>query len=73
MGFSPMPTFPLSTLTDEQLQVLEGRERANVEARIALLRNIHSLLDAAIAQLHHYGHAAAVNTGYTTPSTLMYW
>jgi E3 ubiquitin-protein ligase synoviolin len=70
MGFPPVPAFPLSTLTDEQLQELEGRERANVEARITLLRNIHSLLDTAIAQLHYYSQAAAVNTGVSPPVDL---
>lgn len=64
MGLPPMPNFPLTALSDEQLHELEGRERANVEARITLLRNVHSLLDTAIAQLRQYSQAAAVNTGY---------
>ena len=41
-------------LTDEQLRELEGMERANVEARIALLRNVQQLLDAAVGQLNQY-------------------
>ena len=44
----------LNGLTDEQLLQLEGMERSNVEARIALLRNIQQLLDAAVTQLNQY-------------------
>lgn len=41
-------------LTDQQLNDLEGMERANVEARISLLRNVQQLLDDAVGQLNHY-------------------
>ncbi|XP_046849240.1 E3 ubiquitin-protein ligase synoviolin B-like isoform X2 [Xenia sp. Carnegie-2017] len=41
-------------LSLEELQLMEGVERRNVEARIAVLKNIHSLLDAAISQLNQY-------------------
>ena len=44
----------LRSLSDEELQALEGMERANVEARIALLRNVQKLLDAAVTQLNQY-------------------
>ena len=44
----------LNDLTDEQLLQLEGMERSNVEARIALLRNVQQLLDAAVTQLNQY-------------------
>ena len=44
----------LSGLTDEQLHQLEGMERSNVEARIALLRNIQKLLDTAVLQMNQY-------------------
>jgi E3 ubiquitin-protein ligase synoviolin len=44
----------LQNLTDEQLKELEGNERANVEARILLLRNIQQLLDAAVLQMNQY-------------------
>lgn len=44
----------LEGLTDEQLRSLEGMERANVEARIAVLRNIQRLLDAAVRQMVQY-------------------
>lgn len=41
-------------LSDEELRQLEGMERANVEARIAILRNVQALLDAAVSQLNQY-------------------
>ena len=44
----------LEGLTDEQLRSLEGTERANVEARIVVLRNIQRLLDAAVTQMTQY-------------------
>ena len=44
----------MSELTDDQLRDLEGMERANVEARIALLRSIQQLLDAAVMQMNQY-------------------
>ena len=44
----------LRTLTEEQLRSLEGMERGNVEARIAVLRNIQRLLDSAVAQMAQY-------------------
>ena len=44
----------LAGLTDDQLRSLEGLERANVEARIAVLRNIQRLLDSAVTQMVQY-------------------
>lgn len=44
----------LRSLTDEELRSLEGMERGNVEARIAVLRNIQQLLDSAVAQMAQY-------------------
>lgn len=44
----------LAGLTDEELRSLEGMERGNVEARIAVLRNIQRLLDTAVAQMTQY-------------------
>lgn len=44
----------LKGLSDDQLKELEGMERANVEARIVLLRNIQQLLDAAVLQMNNY-------------------
>ena len=49
----------LRSLSDEQLSSLEGMERANVEARIALLRNVQRLLDAAVTQLNQYSAVMA--------------
>ena len=53
----------LQGLTDEQLHNLEGMERANVEARIELLRNIQRLLDTAVTQLNQYS-AVMATLGY---------
>ena len=50
---------PLRSLSDEELQALEGMERANVEARIALLRNVQKLLDTAVMQLNQYSTVMA--------------
>ena len=44
----------LQSLTEEQLQQLEGMERANVEARIAVLRDVQKLLDSAVLRLNQY-------------------
>lgn len=67
-GF-PYPTPPgsqsspnLATLSPEELQAMEGHERENVEARITVLRNIHSLLDTAILQLNQYSQIIAAQT-----------
>lgn len=49
----------LRALSDEELKTLEGMERANVEARIALLRDIQKLLDAAVTQLNQYSTVMA--------------
>lgn len=49
----------LRSLSDEELQALEGMERANVEARIALLRNVQKLLDTAVTQLNQYSTVMA--------------
>ncbi|XP_047132937.1 E3 ubiquitin-protein ligase synoviolin B [Hydra vulgaris] len=61
-GSLPFPPFPMFSppninfgqLTDEQLKSMEGQERANVEARLRILRNVHTLLDTAILQLNQY-------------------
>ena len=41
-------------LSDDDLKALEGMERANVEARIAVLRDVQKLLDAAVMKLNQY-------------------
>lgn len=46
-------------LSDEELRQLEGMERGNVEARIAVLRNVQALLDAAVSQLNQYSAVMA--------------
>ena len=50
----------MSALSVEQLQQMEGQERENVEARIRVLRNVHSLLDGVIVQLNQYSNV--INT-----------
>ncbi|XP_059612171.1 E3 ubiquitin-protein ligase HRD1 [Phlebotomus argentipes] len=49
----PMPS-TLASLTDEELTALEGTERRHVEARIKLLRNIQTMLDASVALMNQY-------------------
>jgi len=44
----------LRKLSDEELSKMEGQERANIEARLKVLRNVHALLDSAIVQLNQY-------------------
>ena len=55
----------LKALSDEELKALEGMERANVEARIALLRNVQKLLDTAVTQLNQYSTVMAA-MGYVS-------
>lgn len=50
----PPSNLDLSTLSLEQLHQMEGQERENVESRVRLLRNVHSLLDSVIVQLNQY-------------------
>ncbi|XP_055678712.1 E3 ubiquitin-protein ligase HRD1 [Lutzomyia longipalpis] len=59
----PPPPMPpsLDTLTDEELVALEGTERRNVEARIKLLRNIQTMLDASVILMNQY---SAINTQF---------
>lgn len=44
----------LSALTEEQLRLMESEEREGVEARIQWLRDIQTLLDAAVEQMNQY-------------------
>ncbi|XP_028914914.1 E3 ubiquitin-protein ligase synoviolin [Ornithorhynchus anatinus] len=55
-GFPPMPVPPagFAGLTAEELRALEGHERQHLEARLQSLRNIHTLLDAAMLQINQY-------------------
>ncbi|CDW53325.1 zf-RING 2 domain containing protein [Trichuris trichiura] len=51
----PFPSPPnFVGLTDEEVRQMEGVERASVEARVRALRNISTLLDAALVQLQQY-------------------
>ncbi len=46
--------FQFAGLSDAEIAEMEGRERANIEARINVLRNISVLLDSAVLQLQQY-------------------
>lgn len=50
----------LQSLSAEQLQQLEGMERANVEARISVLRDVQKLLDSAVLRLNQYSIVMSV-------------
>uniref|UniRef100_A0A2K6FA18 E3 ubiquitin-protein ligase synoviolin n=1 Tax=Propithecus coquereli TaxID=379532 RepID=A0A2K6FA18_PROCO len=56
LTFPPMPVPPagFAGLTPEELRALEGHERQHLEARLQSLRNIHTLLDAAMLQINQY-------------------
>lgn len=67
----PMPP-NLDTLTDEELRVLEGNERRNIEARIKLLRNIQLMLDASVTLMNQYSAISAnfvTNVPSATPAS----
>ncbi len=49
-----MPPADFGNLSEEDLKNMEGQERQNVEARITCLRNIQTLLDAAVVQMQQY-------------------
>lgn len=51
----PRPPANLGALSDAELQAMEGQERRYVEARIRVLRDIQTLLDAAVLQMNQYG------------------
>uniref|UniRef100_A0A8C6SHA1 RING-type E3 ubiquitin transferase n=1 Tax=Neogobius melanostomus TaxID=47308 RepID=A0A8C6SHA1_9GOBI len=53
---SSMPPVPpsLSSLSEQELQELEAEGRRGLEARLQCLQNIHTLLDAAMLNIHHY-------------------
>lgn len=50
----PQPPLNFAGMSEEELHNLEGNERQNVEARIKVLRNIQTLLDAAVVQMNQY-------------------
>nr|XP_020451046.1 E3 ubiquitin-protein ligase synoviolin [Monopterus albus]XP_020451047.1 E3 ubiquitin-protein ligase synoviolin [Monopterus albus] len=50
----PPPPPSLSRLSEEELRDLEADGRRGLEARLQCLQNIHTLLDAAMLNIHHY-------------------
>uniref|UniRef100_A0A096MCG3 RING-type E3 ubiquitin transferase n=1 Tax=Poecilia formosa TaxID=48698 RepID=A0A096MCG3_POEFO len=54
MSSMPPPPPSLSRLTEEELRELEAEGRRGLEARLQCLQNIHTLLDAAMLNIHHY-------------------
>ncbi|XP_042203219.1 E3 ubiquitin-protein ligase synoviolin-like [Homarus americanus] len=46
-------------MTEDEVRQLEGNERQHVEARIQVLRNIQTLLDAAVVQMNQYASIVA--------------
>ncbi|XP_067938410.1 E3 ubiquitin-protein ligase synoviolin B-like [Watersipora subatra] len=72
MGMMPppaMPTANLASLTEEQLKQLESSEREGLEARIQWLRDIQTLLDSAVEQMHQYTQVMSVLNSSNIPST----
>lgn len=63
--YFPPPPFPrpptTAGLSEAEILLLEGTERRNVEARIEVLRNITTLLDAAMLQIQQYMGATNSN------------
>jgi E3 ubiquitin-protein ligase synoviolin len=61
----PMPVPPpnFSGLTMDELRAMEGSERQAVEARIQCLRDIQTLLNAAMLQLQQYNSVAGTAIG----------
>ncbi|XP_053613683.1 E3 ubiquitin-protein ligase synoviolin B [Plodia interpunctella] len=57
----PPPPRPasLATLTTAELQRMEGNERRNIEARLQLLREIESMLDASVLLMQQYSAVVA--------------
>lgn len=62
----PPPPIPpgLDHLSEEELRLLEGTERRNVEERIKFLRNVQTLLDASSALMSQY---QAISVQYPIP------
>uniref|UniRef100_A0A6B0VDP0 RING-type E3 ubiquitin transferase n=1 Tax=Ixodes ricinus TaxID=34613 RepID=A0A6B0VDP0_IXORI len=58
----PVPPEGLESLSAEELNAMEGQERDKVAARIRCLRNIQTLLDAAVLQLQQYSTTVARET-----------
>ncbi|CAK6976262.1 E3 ubiquitin-protein ligase synoviolin [Scomber scombrus] len=58
----PPPPPSLSRLSEEELRDLEAEGRRGLEARLQCLQNIHTLLDAAMLNIHHYLSTVATLT-----------
>ncbi|XP_076018882.1 E3 ubiquitin-protein ligase synoviolin isoform X2 [Genypterus blacodes] len=62
MSTMPPPPPALSRLSEEELRELEAEGRRGLEARLQCLQNIHTLLDAAMLNIHHYLSTVATLT-----------
>lgn len=79
MSSMPPPPSTLSTMSEAELRELEQEGRRGLEARLQCLHNIHTLLDAAMLNIHHYLSTVATlspprsetNTGETSASVNM--
>ena len=49
-----MPAADFAGLSDDELRAMEGETRESVEARVQCLRNIQTMLDAAVIQMQQY-------------------
>ncbi|XP_051274936.1 E3 ubiquitin-protein ligase synoviolin [Dicentrarchus labrax] len=65
----PPPPPSLSRLSEEELRELEAEGRRGLEARLQCLQNIHTLLDAAMLNIHHYLSTVATLTPPRTESS----
>ncbi|XP_031442732.1 E3 ubiquitin-protein ligase synoviolin isoform X1 [Clupea harengus] len=54
MSSMPPPPASLSSMSDTELRELEQEGRRGLEARLQCLHNIHTLLDAAMLNIHQY-------------------
>lgn len=68
MSSMPPPPPSLSQLSEEELRELEAEGRRGLEARLQCLQNIHTLLDAAMLNIHHYLSTVATLTPPRTDS-----
>ncbi|XP_046572341.1 E3 ubiquitin-protein ligase synoviolin-like [Haliotis rubra] len=57
-GFPQAPS-NMTGLSTEELKMMEGQERENVEARIQWLRDIQALLDGAMVLINQYNQVAS--------------
>ena len=68
----PPPPVDLSALSEAELRLLEGRERAGLEARVRCLRDVQTLLDAAVVMMEQYSRAAAA-AGSVISQPALHW